>query len=216
MKKIIITLVIVFIIGVVLVFGVNCFVKLSTKKRIISDINNLPNVDCILILGAGIDGDRPSLMLEDRLKAGIKLYDNNISQKMVMSGDHGRKEHDEVNIMKNYAMELDVPSSDIFMDHAGFSTYESMYRLKHVFGAKSVVIVTQKYHLYRSIYIAKSLGLEAYGYAAEDIKYYGDTYRELREILARDKDFFKSIFKPKSTYLGNPIDLNGSGDVTND
>jgi vancomycin permeability regulator SanA len=155
-------------------------------------------------------------MIEDRLKAAINLYDNNVSKKIIMSGDHGRKEHDEVNVMKNYAMELDVPSNDIFMDHAGFSTYESMYRLKHIFGAKSVVIVTQKYHLYRSLYIARSLGIDAYGYAAEDIKYFGDTYRELREILARDKDFFKSIYKPKSTYLGEPIDLNGSGDVTND
>ncbi|MCR5483247.1 MAG: YdcF family protein [Bacilli bacterium] len=216
MKKIIIILAIIFIVGLILVFGINFYVKFSTKKKIISDINKIPQVDCILILGAGIDGDRPSLMLEDRLKAGIKLYDNNISQKIVMSGDHGRKEHDEVNIMKNYAMELDVPSSDIFMDHAGFSTYESMYRLKHIFGAKSVVIVSQKYHLYRSLYIARSLGLEAYGYAAEDIKYFGNTNREIREILARDKDFIKSIYKPKSTYLGETIDLTGSGDVTND
>jgi len=216
MKKIIIILAIIFIVGLILVFGINFYVKSSTKKKIISDINKIPQVDCILILGAGIDGDRPSLMLEDRLKAGIKLYDNNISQKIVMSGDHGRKEHDEVNIMKNYAMELDVPSSDIFMDHAGFSTYESMYRLKYIFGAKSVVIVSQKYHLYRSLYIARSLGLDAYGYAAEDIKYFGNTNREIREILARDKDFIKSIYKPKSTYLGETIDLTGSGDVTND
>lgn len=216
MKKIIIILVIVFIIVVVLVFGVNCLVKMTTKNRILTDVSKLPNVDCILILGAGIDGDRPSLMLEDRLKAGITLYDNNVSKKIIMSGDHGRKEHDEVNVMKNYVMEFDIPSQDIFMDHAGFSTYESMYRLKHIFGAKSVVIVTQKYHLYRSLYIARSLGIDAYGYPAEDIKYFGDTYREFRETLARNKDFFKSIYKPKSTYLGEPIDLNGSGDVTND
>jgi vancomycin permeability regulator SanA len=216
MKKIILVLVIILIIGIVLIFGINFSVKMTSEKRILTDVSKLPNVDCILVLGAGIDGDRPSLMLEDRLKAAIKLYDNNVSKKIIMSGDHGRKEHDEVNVMKNYAMELDVPSNDIFMDHAGFSTYESMYRLKHIFGAKSVVIVTQKYHLYRSIYIARSLGIDAYGYAAEDIKYFGDTYRELREIFARDKDFFKSIYKPKSTYLGEPIDLNGSGDVTND
>jgi vancomycin permeability regulator SanA len=216
MKKIILVLVIILIIGIVLIFGINLSVKMTTEKRILTDVSKLPNVDCILVLGAGIDGDRPSLMLEDRLKAAIKLYDNNVSKKIIMSGDHGRKEHDEVNVMKNYAMELDVPSNDIFMDHAGISTYESMYRLKHIFGAKSVVIVTQKYHLYRSLYIARSLGIDAYGYAAEDIKYFGDTYREFREILARDKDFFKSIYKPKSTYLGEPIDLNGSGDVTND
>ena len=217
MKKIIIIIFFVlFLLFIVLIFGINFYVKASTKKRIINDINNIPNVDCILVLGAGIDGDKPSLMLKDRLNSGIELYDNNISDKIIMSGDHGRKEHDEVNIMKNYAMEYDIPSSDIFMDHAGFSTYDSIYRLKHIFGAKSVVIVSQKYHLYRSLYIARSLGLDAYGYAAEDIKYFGNTYREIREILARDKDFIKSIYKPKSTYLGETIDLTGSGDVTND
>ena len=101
MKKIFIVLVILLIIGNVLVFGINLYVKTSTKKRIISDITKIPQVDCILVLGAGIDGDKPSLMLEDRLKAGIALYDNKVSEKLVMSGDHGRKEHDEVNIMKN-------------------------------------------------------------------------------------------------------------------
>ncbi|MBQ7240242.1 MAG: YdcF family protein [Bacilli bacterium] len=217
MKKIIIIFfVLLLLLFIVLIFGINFYVKASTKKRIINDINNIPNVDCILVLGAGIDGNKPSLMLKDRLNSGIELYDNNISNRIIMSGDHGRIEHDEVNIMKNYAMEYDIPSNDIFMDHAGFSTYDSIYRLKHIFNVKSVVVVTQKYHLYRSIYIASSLGIDAYGYPCEDIKYSGETYRNLREVLARDKDFLKTLYKPKSTYLGDKIDINGSGDITND
>ena len=102
------------------------------------------------------------------------------------------------------------------MDHAGFSSYESIYRAKEIFEAKKIVIVTQKYHLYRSLYIANKLGIEAYGVSADLRKYIGQSYREVREILARDKDFVKCIFKPKSTYMGEVIPVNGDGDITND
>ena len=155
-------------------------------------------------------------MLEDRLLEGIKLYENNVSSKIIMSGDHGKEDYDEVNIMKNYAIEKGVPSENIFMDHAGFSTYESIYRAKEIFKAKRIVIVTQEYHLYRALYIANKLGLEAYGVGADPRQYVGATYRELREILARDKDFIKCIFKPKPTYLGETIPVSGNGDITND
>lgn len=132
-------------------------------------------------------------MLEDRLLEGIKLYQNNISDKIIMSGDHGRKEYDEVNVMKNYAIQRGVPSENIFMDHAGFSTYESIYRERDIFKARKVVIVTQKYHLYRALYIANQLGIEAYGVGADPRQYVGKTYRKMREILARNKDFIKCI-----------------------
>ena len=198
--------------------GINLFVRLSTKKQIIKEdqYSNLSDVDCIIILGAGIWGDKPSPMLEDRLQEGIKLYQNNVSDKIIMSGDHGKKEYDEVNIMKNYVVERGIPSENIFMDHAGFSTYESIYRAKEIFQAKKIVIVTQKYHLYRALYIANRLGIEAYGVGSDPRQYVGATNREIREILARNKDFIKCIFKPKPTYLGDTIPVSGNGDVTND
>ena len=203
---------------VIIALGINLFVRLSTKKQIIKEdqYSNLSDVDCIIILGAGIWGDKPSHMLEDRLQEGIKLYQNNVSDKIIMSGDHGKKEYDEVNIMKNYAIEKGIPSENIFMDHAGFSTYESIYRAKEIFQAKKIVIVTQKYHLYRALYIANRLGIEAYGVGSDPRQYVGATNREIREILARNKDFIKCIFKPKPTYLGDTIPVNGNGDVTND
>lgn len=198
--------------------GVNFYVKLSTKDQIIEndDYANLENIDCIIVLGAGIWGDKPSYMLEDRLLEAIDLYQNNVSSKIIMSGDHGREEYDEVNIMKNYAIERNIPSEDIFMDHAGFSTYDSIYRAKDIFKAKKVVIITQKYHLYRALYIANQLGLEAYGVGADPRQYKGAAYREIREILARNKDLIKCIFKPKPTYLGESIPISGNGDITND
>lgn len=133
-----------------------------------------------------------------------------------MSGDHGREGYDEVNAMKQYAMVAGVPSSDVFMDHAGFSTYESMYRAKEIFQAQKVVIVSQEYHLYRAIYIAQALGLDAYGVAADGEDYAGQWQRDAREVLARVKDFFTSIWKPEPTYLGEAIPVSGDGDVTND
>ena len=218
MKKIIKYVVIVLIIMILIVLAINFYVKLSTKKQIIenNDYSNLEDIDCIIILGAGIWGDKPSPMLEDRLLEGISLYENNVSTKIIMSGDHGREEYDEVNIMKKFAIEKGVPSEDIFMDHAGFSSYESIYRAKEIFGANKIVIVTQKYHLYRALYIANHLGIEAYGIGADPRQYVGATYRELREILARNKDFVKCIFKPEPTYLGDTIPVSGNGDITND
>lgn len=210
--------IVVIIVIVVIVLGINLYVRVSTKNQIIkeNEYSNLSDVDCIIILGAGIWGDKPSPMLEDRLQEGIKLYQNGISDKIIMSGDHGKKEYDEVNIMKNYAIEKGIPSENIFMDHAGFSTYESIYRAKDIFQAKKVVIVTQKYHLYRALYIANRLGLETYGVGSDPRQYVGATYREIREILARDKDFIKCIFKPEPTYLGDTIPVSGNGDTTND
>ena len=210
MKKILKYGITIIIIIVIIVLGINLYVKKSTSKQIMNenDSAKLSDVDCIIILGAGIWGDKPSPMLEDRLLEGIKLYQNNVSDKIIMSGDHGRKEYDEVNIMKNYAIEKGIPSENIFMDHAGFSTYESIYRARDIFKAKKIVIVTQKYHLYRALYIANQLGIEAYGVGADPRQYVGATYRELREILARDKDFVKCIFKPKPTYLGESIPVN--------
>jgi vancomycin permeability regulator SanA len=133
-----------------------------------------------------------------------------------MSGDHGQKEYDEVNTMKTCAIDAGVPSEDVFMDHAGFSTYESVYRAKEIFGADKIVIVTQEYHLHRALYVANALGMEAYGVSADLRGYSGQTKRDVREILARIKDMGYALVKPAPTYLGEPISLDQSGDVTND
>ena len=174
-KKIVFILSVILLVLVLVVLGINGYIKSSTKNQIISveESSNLEDIDCIIILGAGIWGDKPSPMLEDRLLQGIELYNNNVSTKIIMSGDHGREEYDEVNIMKEFAIEKGVPSENIFMDHAGFSTYESIYRAKEIFEADKIVIVTQKYHLYRALHIANSLGIEAYGVGADPRQYVG-------------------------------------------
>lgn len=198
-------------------FGISEYVKASVKNQIItvSEASTL-NADCILVLGAGVFNGQPSPMLTDRLLEGINLYKSGASKKLLMSGDHGQKDYDEVNTMKQFAMDYDIPSQDIFMDHAGFSTYESMYRARDIFQAQKIIIVTQEYHLYRALYVANALGLEAYGVPSDPREYYGQEYREAREVLARLKDFFMAIFKPLPTYLGEVIPVSGNGDLTND
>ena len=218
MRKVLIIIIILIILITAVVIGINVYVKTSTKKQILreEECSDLAEIDCIIILGAAAWGDKPSPMLEDRILQGIQLYQNGVSKKIIMSGDHGKDNYDEVNIMKQFAIEKGIPSEDIFMDHAGFSTYDSIYRAKEVFGAKKIIIVTQKYHLYRALYIANSLGLEAYGVGSDPREYVGKTNREVREILARDKDFVKCLFRPEPTFLGEPIPITGNGDVTND
>lgn len=215
-NKIIKYIIIAIVILIVVALAINSYVRISTKNQIIDDYSSLKDIDCIVVLGAAVWGDKPSPMLEDRIKTAIELYKNGVSNKIIMSGDHINEDYDEVNIMKKYAIENGVASEDIFMDHAGIATYESIYRAKEIFKAKKIIIVTQEYHLYRALHIANRLGIEAYGVKADPQKYAGATYREIREILARNKDFVKCIFKPEPTYLGDVIPVSGNGDMTND
>ena len=202
----------------VAVLAINGHVKRSAGAYMLTaeEAAKLENMDCILVLGCGVRPDgSPSLMLQDRLDMGLTLFNTGAAPKLLMSGDHSRTDYDEVNTMKDYAMERGVASTDVFMDHAGFSTYESMYRARDVFRVQRVIIVSQRYHLYRAVYNARALGLNAWGVAAEDIAYLGQTARDLREILARNKDFFYCIIKPEPTFLGEQIPVSGDGNLSN-
>lgn len=175
--------------------------------------------DCVLVLGAGVWDDGPSHLLEERLNKGVEVYNTGCTNRILMTGDHGREEYDEVNVMKSFAIEKGAIAEEVFMDHAGFSTYESMYRAKEVFQVKKVVIVTQKYHLYRAVYNARKLGLDAYGVAADGQYNFSlpvRTYNNFRESLARCKDFIWCIIKPEPTYLGEAIPISSSGVLTDD
>ncbi len=171
-----------------------------------------------LVLGALVyRNGYVSPILADRLDVGIDLYRNRAVNKLLLSGDHGQKSYDEVNAMKKYVISKNIDTEDIFLDHAGFNTYQSIYRAKSVFQAEKVIIVTQKYHLYRAVYIARKLGIDAYGVSSDKHYYPKILVYEFRESLARCKDFFLVNFlKPKPKYLGEQIDLTGDGRVTFD
>ena len=175
------------------------------------------NPQCILILGAGLKPDgTPNRMLEDRLDQGIALYKSGAAPKILLSGDNGQERYDEVNAMKEYCLDQGVPMEDIFMDHAGFSTYESIHRASSIFQVESMIIVTQDYHLPRACYLAEKMGIRYLGIAARQIDYGGQQGRDLREIAARCKDFFTGILKPPPTYQGEVIPIEGSGLASHD
>lgn len=219
LKKIMIIAITLGVIGCAYVFGVNAYMKHTVSNHIVAskEAVALEDIDCILVLGCKVwDNGTPSAMLGDRLERGVELYRLGVAPKLLMSGDHGQVEYDEVNAMKEYAKEQGIASEDIFMDHAGFSTYETVYRAKEIFEADNIIIVSQKYHLYRALYIAEKLDVKAVGVSADLRTYSGQKMRDLREILARDKDFFNCIIKPEPTYLGEKIPVSGNGNLTND
>lgn len=201
-----------------LIFSINLLVTTTGKNALVSQEELLgTQSDCILIFGAGVlSNGTPSPMLRDRLLTGIACYRAGLAPKIVVSGDHGEDSYDEVNIMKKFCIENGVPSEDVFMDHAGFSTYESIYRIRDIFQAKQVILVTQEYHLYRALYVAKRFGLKAYGVSADLQEYAGQSYYDARELVARIKDFAYTLIFPKPTFLGEKISLMGNGDITND
>jgi len=200
-----------------LFLAINYYVE-HVGAKYIYRADGVPTADAVLILGAYVLPDGTlSDMLRDRVTVGYELYQQDKAPKIIVSGDHGRKDYDEVNSMKNFIKSEGVTGKDIFMDHAGFSTYESLYRARDIFKANKVIIVTQRYHLMRAIYIARQLGLEAYG-VASDLHDYGQvmTIYELREMVARNKDFWLTIIQPQPTFLGEAISVFGDGGATDD
>ena len=209
------------VLGIVLLIGIaavslSVYMVRATEKSIFTaeTFKSEKKADCILILGAGVKDGKPKPMLRDRLLTGIELYKSGAADKIIMSGDHGRADYDEVNVMRAFALEQGVRAEDIFLDHAGFSTYDSVYRAKNIFGAENIIIVSQKYHLYRALYISEKLDVKAAGVSANLNTYGGQLKRDIREIIARDKDFFKCIVKPEAEIMGDKIPLDGDGSIT--
>ena len=200
------------------VAGINWYILNFTKEYIFQEVDQISSRQCAMILGARVyDSGTISLVVRDRVEGAMELYHQGLADKVLISGDHGQREYDEVNAIKNYIKLMHhIPDQDIFMDHAGFSTYDSVYRARDVFDVDKMIIVSQGYHLYRALYIAQKLGVDAYGVAADYHIYRGQTYRDLREILARVKDAVITVFKPEPTYLGKVIPVSGDGDLTND
>ncbi len=203
------------------VIAINLYVSGISKKQMMVSTTFTEEVfdgshDCIIVLGAGLRNGEPSPMLKDRLEKGIALYNAGVAPKLLMSGDHGHSHYNEVQVMKQYAIDAGVPSEDIFMDHAGFSTYETMVRAQDVFDVKAPVIVTQEYHLYRSVYIASKLDLNCLGVSTDPRTYGGETKRAIREYAARCKDVATVFLHLPPTYGGDKIPISGNGNLTND
>lgn len=202
------------VLGVVTVVATNFYVKLTTDSLIFSSKNNVPKVKVAIIFGAGINGNKPSKYLKDRLDAGISLYKNHKVDKLLLSGDNGRDEHDELTVMKLYCYENGVDTNKIYIDYAGFDSYSTMYRAKEIFKVDTAILVSQKYHLNRCVYIGNKLGIKSYGFSANNGTYLGYKYVSFREYLAITKSVIDVWRKRKPQYLGEPVDVNGESNYT--
>jgi vancomycin permeability regulator SanA len=162
-----------------------------------SDYSIEKTYDAIVVLGAGLKADgTPSNMLKDRLNGAIEIYKKGVAPKIIVSGDCSGEYYDEVSAMRKYCIDNGVPDGDIIRDDKGFSTYETMDNVVRRMGYKKIMVVTQKYHIYRSVYIARRMGANADGFSTDSLDYIfvAQRYREIREMAARFKDFFKVNF----------------------
>lgn len=174
---------------------INNHIISSAEQYIKKTPEELPLMQTVLVPGAFVY--ILSHILEDRVLKALELYELGIVEKFILSGDHGQIDYDEVNSMKEYLLNKNVPSEDIFLDHAGFSTYDSIYRAKAIFQVTDLVIVSQEYHLPRAVYIAANLVLKVYGYVSDRRKYSKiDDYIQ-REKLANIKAFFDVFLQLK-------------------
>ena len=211
-------LMILLLIPVLTTLTINIGIILTSRKYIYTDINKMPFRTVVMVLGSQTRGTRLSPVLQDRVEGGIALMDGRKAKKLLLTGDHGQIYYDEVNAMRLFVL-ANAPAiqeEDIFMDHAGFNTWDSMYRARDVFDVKDLLIVTQKFHISRAVCMARSLGLDAVGYSINQERFSGRSLRSwrFREYFARVKAFYSIVFKPKPRYLGDKIPISGDGRAT--
>lgn len=194
----------------VFIFITNLIIYVGSKAYIYKNIEDVPEAQAVLIPGAAIlvnGGLSP--IFKDRVNTAIEIYKTKKVPKILVSGDNSTVSHNEVNPVRNYLLQKNIPDEDIFLDHAGFDTYSTMYRARDVFQVSSVVISTQSFHLPRAVFIARMLGINAYGISADDGNILFKNY--VREIFSNEKAIFNLIFHRQPKYLGNVIPIKGDG-----
>jgi vancomycin permeability regulator SanA len=192
--------------------AVDIFVAIAGARNIYAKVNDLPAADAVLVLGAAVwRNGRMSDVFYDRATVALEVYRQGLVKKILVSGDHSRGDYDEVNIAKDFFLKNGVPGDDIFVDYAGFDTYDSIYRAKKIFQVDSMIISTQEFHLPRAMYLARRLGIEASGIKADLRPYNLGFYNFLRENAARAKAFWDISANAFPKFLGAPIPITGSG-----
>jgi len=181
-------------------------------RYITTTVDSVPRTEVALVLGASVYRGKPSPVLAERADVAVALYRANKVSKILVTGDNGALSYDEVTPVRKYLLGAGIPSQDIFLDHAGFDTYSSMYRAREVFLARSLTIVTQDFHLPRALWIARRLGLDAYGIVAAGGENSPSDY--IREIPAAIKALLNVFTDRQPKYLGPTIPLSGNGEET--
>ena len=188
------------------IVGTNVVIIAGSSRYRFEKVADVPERQTALILGAAVyKNGKLSPIFQSRVDTAIELYKAKKVSKILASGDNSTIEHNEVNPVRDYLLKKDIPDENIFLDHAGFDTYSTMYRARDIFKVSSIIIVTQSFHLPRAVFIARALGLEAYGISADNDDAPAKNY--LREIFANEKAVFNLILHRKPKYLGETIPI---------
>jgi SanA protein len=206
-KKILFLGLIFFGVSVLFIFWANFKIDSESEDYVTSELSKLPNEKTGLLLGTSktLSNGTPNAYFFNRIEAAAKLYKSGKVQNIILSGDNSRKNYNEPEEMKNELIKSGVPAERIFEDFAGFRTLDSVVRAKEIFGQKSYIIISQRFHNERAVYLARKNGIEAYGYNAADINKYAGIKTNAREKLARAKVFWDFIFGVEPKYGGDKI-----------
>ncbi|AVR47019.1 hypothetical protein C7S20_18175 [Christiangramia fulva] len=202
LKKFILSFVIGLVLVIFAVLAVETIFVRQTAPLIYNDITEVPSANTVIILGASVHANgRLSPILKDRVDTAIRLYEAGKVKNFLVTGDHRSDDYNEVAAMVNYLEERGIPGSDITADHAGLDTYDSMYRAGKLFGVKNAIVVTQRFHLPRALYIASHLGLNYNGFVANQHAYTTDNRLKQREKLANFKALWEVAIHKEPTTL---------------
>ncbi len=178
-------------------------------------VESVPVIGIAIVPGASVlRSGKPSDILADRLKTAVQLYENKKVETILLSGDNSQEGYDEVNVMRTYILNLDVAPEDIFLDHAGLDTYDTLYRAHQIFGINEAIIVSQSYHLPRALYLADAIGMDVVGVSSDLQPYLKQSLFTWRERFANVKAVFDAMTDSRPEYLGEQIDITGDGRVT--
>lgn len=216
MKKHFKKLIYLFFFGLIVIICVNIHVKSETNSLIYTATNQVPKTNVGIVFGAGINGDKPSKYLKDRLDAGISLFKSKKINKILLSGDNGRDDHDELTVMKTYCYQNGVDTTKIYIDYAGFDTYSTMSRAKHIFKIDNAILISQKYHLNRAIYIGNKMGLKSIGFSANVGEYRNYKYVCFREYFTILKSAIDVLRNREPHFWGTEININGISNYSKD
>lgn len=188
----------------------NIIVHITTQPYIYNNASDAPMAEVVLIPGAALLRDgTPAPIFIDRVDAAIALYQAGKVAKILVSGDNRAVSHNEVNPVRRYLLAKGIPGQDIFLDHAGFDTYSSMYRARYIFGVSSLIVVTQSFHLPRAVFIARRLNIQAFGVNTDVGHILARNY--IREIFSDEKAVFDLVFHTEPKYLGDAIPITADG-----
>lgn len=194
----------------IVILVANVIIRVATGPYMYATVASTPDAEVVIVPGAAVlSNGTLSSVLEDRANTAIALFDAGKAPKILVSGDNSTVSYNEVNPVRNYLLDHGIPGQDIFLDHAGFDTYDTMYRARAIFEVNSALIATQSFHLPRAVFLARELGINAYGVNADNGSYLWENYA--REVFADEKAVYELVFHVQPEYLGAQIPIRGDG-----